>query len=346
MNEGDPIVSVCCIAYNQERFIKDAIEGFLVQKTSFPFEIIIHDDCSTDNTASIIQDYADKYPELIKPIFQKENQYSLGKKIFPITFAKARGNYIALCEGDDYWTDPAKLERQTAFLEANQEYVMVTENAIDDDLKNGTRKKFSNLPERDIDILELLGERIFTTASVLFRNLGEKTVPKREGTLLDTILWCHLSKLGRIRYLENVSSVYRRHLGGETAGSLFEWTVKTVGWNSALRQNHPEVDSSVFKTRNVNQFKFHIGPLIRDNLYQKALLTAENLANMTDNPPEYRREIYQYVEELLVQKDNSWSFKIGRIVTMPVKGILQFKNSLVKSIGKIFLKHEKKIDSA
>jgi len=178
MNNSNPIVSICCITYNQENFIRDAIEGFLIQKTSFPIEIIIHDDFSNDNTANIIREYVDKYPGLIKPIYQKKNQYSLGRKIFPIVFSIAKGKYIAICEGDDFWTDPDKLQRQTDFLEAHPEYIMVAENAIYHNLKNDTKKMFSELPERDVDILELLGERPFATASVFFRNLGEKLIPE------------------------------------------------------------------------------------------------------------------------------------------------------------------------
>jgi glycosyltransferase involved in cell wall biosynthesis len=339
MKNSNPVVSICCLAYNMEKYIGDTIEGFLLQKVSFPIEIIIHDDCSTDNTANIIREYVDKYPELIKPIFQKKNQYSLGKQMFPITFAHAKGQYIACCEGDDYWTDPNKLQRQTDFLETHLEYVMVTENSIDDDLIKETRRKFSKLPERDIDILELLGERAFATASVFFRNLGEKIMPGGDSTTVDTIMWCHLSKLGKIRYLENVSSVYRRHPGGETRGDLMEWTKKTVGYNNTLRHNHPEVDSFVFKERNINQFKYHIGPLILDSSYKQALLTADELINLTHEPSEYREEMYQYVEELLVKKDNSWSFKIGRVVTMPVKIMLKLKNNLFKSIGKLSQKY-------
>ena len=106
------MVSVLCTAYNHEKWIKDAIEGVLEQQTDFKYELIIHDDASTDNTASVIQQYAGQYPDVIRPIFQKENQFgkcSLYKKYL---FPSARGKYIALCEGDDYWCDSHKLQRQ------------------------------------------------------------------------------------------------------------------------------------------------------------------------------------------------------------------------------------------
>jgi len=108
----DPIVSICCITYNHEKYIRDAIEGFLMQKTLFPIEILIHGDASTDKTADIIKEYEVKYPDIIKPIYQTENQFSKGVSISATyQFPRARGKYIAICEGDDYWTDPHKLQK-------------------------------------------------------------------------------------------------------------------------------------------------------------------------------------------------------------------------------------------
>lgn len=112
MMREEPLVSICCITYNHEPYIRDAIEGFLMQETDFPFEIIIHDDASTDKTAEIIKEYERKYPEIIKPIYQTENQYSKGRMIYTITYERAKGKYIARCEGDDYWTDSQKLKIQ------------------------------------------------------------------------------------------------------------------------------------------------------------------------------------------------------------------------------------------
>ena len=121
--EGDlskPLVSIVCITYNQEAFIKDTLNGFLMQETDFPFEILIHDDASTDNTAKIIREYEEKYPLLIKSIYQSENQYSKGIKISAtFNYPRAKGKYIAYCEGDDYWTDKSKLAKQVAFLNNN-----------------------------------------------------------------------------------------------------------------------------------------------------------------------------------------------------------------------------------
>ena len=123
---SNPIVSIVCTTFNQKDFIKDTLEGFLIQQTSFPFEIIVHDDASTDGTTEIIKEYENRYPIIIKTIYQTENQYS--KKVDISNFflyPKINGKYIALCEGDDYWTDPLKLQKQVDFLENNKDYGLV-----------------------------------------------------------------------------------------------------------------------------------------------------------------------------------------------------------------------------
>lgn len=120
----DYLVSICCITYNHENYIRETINGFLDQKTSFLFEIIIHDDASTDNTQEIIKEYAKK-DDRIKPILRNKNVKSKGLSVLPFTFELAKGKYIALCEGDDYWTDPYKLQKQVEFLEKNPDYGLV-----------------------------------------------------------------------------------------------------------------------------------------------------------------------------------------------------------------------------
>lgn len=115
-----PLASICCITYNHASYIQEAIDSFLMQKTTFPFEILVHDDASTDGTTEILLGYAKKYPDIIKPIIQTKNQYTKCGLINPrFVFPKAKGKYIALCEGDDYWTDPSKLQKQVSFLENN-----------------------------------------------------------------------------------------------------------------------------------------------------------------------------------------------------------------------------------
>lgn len=119
---NDIMVSILCTAYNHERYINRCLEGFLIQKTTFSYEVLINDDASTDNTRRIIEEYSLEYPNIIKPVYQEENQFSKGIMINrDILFPLARGKYIALCEGDDYWVDPYKLQRQVEALENNPE---------------------------------------------------------------------------------------------------------------------------------------------------------------------------------------------------------------------------------
>lgn len=130
----NPLVSICCITYNHAPFIRKCLDGFLMQKApsclpedakmSDWCEILIHDDCSTDGTTEIIKEYAAKYPDLIFPLYEEENQYSKGGagKMDLYNYKRVRGKYIAYCEGDDYWTEPQKLQIQVDFLEDHSDY--------------------------------------------------------------------------------------------------------------------------------------------------------------------------------------------------------------------------------
>src|SRR5690606_31239098 len=120
-------VSICCITYNHSPFIRQCLDSFLMQQCDFDFEILIHDDASTYGTASIIQEYNNRYPSIIKPILQVENQYSKGVRGINLiyNFPRAEGKYIAMCEGDDYWEDPLKLQKQVSILDTNKNYSLV-----------------------------------------------------------------------------------------------------------------------------------------------------------------------------------------------------------------------------
>lgn len=130
------MVSVSCLTYQHEKYLRQALDSMLMQKTTFAYEIIVHDDASTDNTAAIIREYAGKYPKIIRPILQKENQYSRQISItHKFILPAARGKYLAYCEGDDYWTDPYKLQKQVDFLEEHPEFMAVTHECWEVDEK-------------------------------------------------------------------------------------------------------------------------------------------------------------------------------------------------------------------
>ena len=130
MDKNDCLVSILCTAYNHEQYIRSALESFVSQKTGFAFEVLVNDDASSDGTAAVIREFAEKYPELIRPFYQKENQFSkgIGYIYENIFYPKARGKYFAFCEGDDYWTDESKLQRQVDFLESHPDYSACVHN--------------------------------------------------------------------------------------------------------------------------------------------------------------------------------------------------------------------------
>lgn len=215
-----PLVSITCITYNHVNFIRDALEGFLVQETTFPVEILIHDDASTDGTAEIVRDYEARYPQLIKAICQTENQYSKGNRAVQLLRPLQRGRYIAVCEGDDYWTDPEKLEIQVSYLENHPECVISGHDAFIVD-EQGSRVSDSKLPDghkRDYAPQDLQqGRAWILTMSWVYRNiLPADPIPERKYILNgDNFTTSLLGQFGGSKYHAEISpACYRRHPGG------------------------------------------------------------------------------------------------------------------------------------
>lgn len=181
------MVSVFCTAYNHEKYIQKALDGFVMQKCNFKFEVFVHDDASTDNTAQIIREYGEKYPEIIIPILQTENKYSKGVEIWAdILLPRARGKYIAYCEGDDCWIEENKLEKQVEYLESHPTCTFcatngfihnVNEDTYDDFVLSMSRLSELKKNEFDLDVGELTRFYIPTASFVFPRDNYAKFPP-------------------------------------------------------------------------------------------------------------------------------------------------------------------------
>lgn len=255
-NSEIPLVSISCITYNHEPYIAQALNGFLMQKTSFPFEVLIHDDASTDRTADIIREYEKKFPNLIKPIYQKKNQYSKGFTSVSATwnFPRAQGKYIALCEGDDYWIDENKLQMQVDFLENNPEYGMCFHDAVVvNELENEVDSFSYHVIEKDYSATELFENWVVPTASMLFKKeiLCYKLADRKNFIAGDIVLVEQACVYGKVHGFKKKMSVYRIQENGLTWSK--ERREKTLRLHPnhyiALKKNFPLISKFVINKK-------------------------------------------------------------------------------------------------
>jgi len=212
---------VCCITYQHADFIGVALRSFVDQRTTFEFEVIVHDDASVDGTADTIRDFAERYPGLIKPIIQTENQY--GKRPGYITrtvFEAARGKYIALCDGDDHWIDPMKLQKQVDAMRADPGAVGCFTDAWND--QEGKRTSYMDgvYAETPASVLRqremVMGQNIPSCTALFLRELITP-LPGifSRSPVGDTILYVHLTRKGHLLYLPEHTAVRVMHVGGK-----------------------------------------------------------------------------------------------------------------------------------
>lgn len=250
-------VSISCITYNHEPYIRECLDGFMMQQCDFDFEVLIHDDASTDGTQEIIKEYQDKYPEIIKPIFQTENQWSKGVRMIGTKFnvPRAKGKYIALCEGDDYWTDPLKLQKQVEFMKANPSVIFCFHGCLRKlEDKNIIipyvgLKKFQNMKFIKKKLLFKRLGGTFATATSLFNiELCEFINEYSEFFVNgdEALLFAAIQK-GEIGYISDVMAVYR------TSDS---------NWSS--KNNHYSE-----KLKNYELFIFNVSKLLKKNIKEE-----------------------------------------------------------------------------
>lgn len=249
------MVGVRCMTYNHERYITDALDGFVMQQTSFPYVCAIVDDASTDRNAEVIREYLQENFDVkdanfayekdtdfgnvvfarhksnencyFAVVFLKENHYSQRKTKIPYLQEWLDVKYNALCEGDDFWSDPLKLQKQVDFMEANEDYSLCFHkvNIVSD--KEKDLRFFSRLRERDYTARQIYGRWTVPTCSVLFRIDQEKPFERNPAVVFgDIFLWLQLAERGKLRCLDFVGASYRRHHGSASCGYSVETSIK------------------------------------------------------------------------------------------------------------------------
>ena len=241
-------VSVICLAYNHENYIRRCLDSFVMQKTTFPFEVLVHDDASTDSTAEIIREYAEKYPEIIKPVYQTENQYSKHVRIIQVfLLGKAQGEYLAWCEGDDYWTDAYKLQKQVEFLDTHPDYSCCYHRVLCNNLRDNSTRYIPDITEsRDFALDEIIRRgAVFHLSSVVirsnvYREKPDSFVARGFG---DVPLYLYAAIRGKCHVLRDVMSTYNHG----TAGS---YTMRMAKSSKEKRITHEQNYISLLEKAN------------------------------------------------------------------------------------------------
>ncbi|WP_375740596.1 glycosyltransferase family 2 protein [Pseudomonas boanensis] len=263
--QGDatkPVVSVVCLTYNQDKYIEDAIRGFLIQRTSFPFEVIIHDDASTDSTAQKILEYKERYPNIIKPVIQAENQYSKAPfSVMSEAFKVASGEYVAICEGDDFWIDELKLQSQFSMMKQNPE-IKICFHACHE--TGGGRvkqllKRFLLYPKKAgvIDAKEVIrnGGGYVPTASIFLKRTEFMNFPGWFAAcpVGDYLLQIILANPGGALFSPKVMCVYRKFAEGS-------WSAKIA------KSSEFSVTHSIKMTESLNKLKLYFASKYSDEI--------------------------------------------------------------------------------
>ena len=216
----DPKVSVIMVTYNHEKFVAQAIESVLMQETGFPVELVIGEDCSTDKTREIVQHYQQRYPNAVRTVLSTVNVGP--NRNFAGVWFSCRSKYIAVVEGDDYWTNPTKLQKQVDFMDAHPECSMSFHNALISE-NNNPDEWIEYVPShrrRTLRLEDVLTEYCIPSCSRMYRNgLIRSFIPGFENIIgLDWTITVQYAELGEIGCLDETMGVYRRHDGGTWSG--------------------------------------------------------------------------------------------------------------------------------
>jgi glycosyltransferase involved in cell wall biosynthesis len=275
------------ITYNHENYISEAIESVLKQQTDFKIEIVIGEDCSTDQTRYVISKIANSNPGKIKPLFRSKNLGIIAN--FQNTINNCTGKYIAICEGDDYWTDPLKLQKQVDFLETNPDFSGCAHqtNKIFDD-KRKTACLFKENTKDIIGIYDLLETRLFHTASFIYRAqiTKDNSLPTNI-TAGDRALFLLVASKGKIKYFDDVMGIYRKHSGGISTWvtcSMMEKDLNMIKWIRKINPDFPHRKYSQFIHLTIMLYPTYISKIKIIEHYLKYVYFSVN-----ESPFKYRK---------------------------------------------------------
>lgn len=305
-----PLVSIFCVSYNHEQFIAQALDGFVMQKTNFDYEIVISDDCSTDNTKSIINEYIKKYPKLFKDVSPRKN---LGmQKNWLHTLNACTGKYIALCEGDDYWTDANKLQKQVDFMEQHEDCAL-TYHPVE--IINNEKLNRTYPYDAPIDVAstsDVIMFHFIPTCSVMFTAKSVEKLPPwlKKARSFDIAIEMIISLSGKMIYISNAMAAYRQHSGGiskskehQQKGALSQLYILQKfndytehRFNDYIRIKMKKITSYHLKLR--NQYGKHLyNVLTRCKLFMYHIY-----ASKIQTAKEFRNEFYIYMIPQLYTK--------------------------------------------
>lgn len=281
-----PLVSINCLVYNHAPFLEEAFNGFLNQKTNFTFEVIIHDDASTDGSKEIIDYYTKKYPDIFFPFIQRTNQYSQGIRGISekYNFPRCRGKYIAVCEGDDYWIDENKLQKQFDFMESNDEYSFCYTRFRTKDEKTSLilNDKNDKYFENNSSFINFTFETFYRgwhmgTQTLFFRRIClEKNYTLGYKHAKDIHLITHLLKEGKGACLNFFGAIYRIHSGGVYSGATeLENAALSYECYKEIYKQNKEID--YMRLKYILFTKLYIRNLLRRNNFIKAAIVSTNI---------------------------------------------------------------------
>lgn len=281
--DSSPLISICCVSYNHENYIQETLNGFLNQETDYPFEILIYDDASSDNTQDIIKSYQTKYPEIIKPFLSEENNYSKGIRPNPrFNWPRARGEFIALCEGDDMWISNKKLQAQITQMLKASKVNLSFHPVIKKDYLSHQEEVFGQCSNKqkiyDLDwVLRTSGANIFT-ASIVFRKRMLKEIPVNffeTAPIVDYYLKIFGALKEEILFLPKPMGLYRKNIPGSWSERTKDKSERSIYLD--LHYKRLEVLNRIIPERHKKSLKKSFSRLLLKFSHNEVFTSAERL---------------------------------------------------------------------